>query len=110
MRELELDEIDLVSGGYRAGTDGPSVDYSFGGLLGATATGAGVGGGLTAALGVHLGYAGQVLSNGVLRGTGAGAVIGGAWYGGTWLGASINAYNERESGMSFGEALYRTLN
>lgn len=110
MRELAMEEIELVSGGHGAGSDGPSVDYSFGGLLRATATGAGAGGGLTAALGVQLGYAGEVLSMGVIRGTGGGAVLGAAWYGGNWAGAEINSFNERVSGMSLGEALYRTFN
>ena len=110
MRELELDEIQLVSGGHGAGNDGPSVDYSFGGLLGATATGAGAAGGLTAAFGVQLGYAGQALATGVMRGTAGGAVIGAAWYGGNWIGTTINSYNERASGMSLGEAVYRTFN
>lgn len=110
MRELEMEEIELVFGGYQPGSDGPSSGHSFLGLLGATATGAGVGGGLSAVLGVHLGYTGSVLSTGVLRGTAAGTAVSFGWYTGNWIGASVNAFNEQVSGMSFGEAIYRTLN
>lgn len=110
MRELEMGEVELVTGGYRAGQDGPSNDYSFWDVVSATANGAGAAGGLTAALGVQMGYTGTALSTGVIRGTGWGAAAGAGWGVGNWIGANVNSYNERVSGMSLGEALYRTIN
>lgn len=102
MRELTLDEVELVHGGYQAGTDGPS-GFSWGGL--AVAGGAGAALGTTAGVGIGLatGYTGLALAalgaQGAAWGTVYGTIAFFAYNGATALGAD-------RVGSAIGRELY----
>lgn len=106
MRELTMEEVDLVRGGSLHSEAGPTVF----GFFSSIATGAGAGGGIGSALGVHFGYTGDALAWEIARSSGIGAVVAGGLYAGGAAGYAINQFNERVSGMSLGDALYRTFN
>ena len=109
MRELEVNEVDLVFGGYQEGQDGPS-NYSVFGLAASTAAGGGAGHAVGSILGTYVpGMSGDVIARGLMRSTGIGAAIGGGWYAGQWIGAKINDYHKNDVGMTLGEALFRTF-
>ncbi len=80
MRELTADEVESVSGGFSHGTPIPFTN-SF--IPGANWPGG---------------------APGVISG------ITAAWAIGSYIGGSINRFNQSFSGMSLGVALHRTLN
>lgn len=109
MRELNIDEIELVFGGYKSGVDGPSVDGL--GIVGATsANGVVLGGAAGLATGAQLGISGIALIQGVSASALLGGVYGGAFGVGIVAGTTFNQVYERTTGMSVGESIYRAFN
>ncbi|HIL94348.1 MAG TPA: hypothetical protein EYG51_00340 [Pseudomonadales bacterium] len=80
MRELTVSEVEFVSGGFSNGTKVPFMNKFI--------AGANWPGGAPGAL--------------------AGISI--AWKIGTTIGNAVNSFNQQVSGMSFGVAIYRTMN
>lgn len=116
MRELNLDEVKLVAGGYQPGADGPSNDlYDWAlsaGNAGAAFTAIGTIGGTVSAtaLAYGQGFSNAAYLTGLIRGAALGTGFGAHFSAGVAIGMGVNAFNENVTGMSLGEAIHRTVN